>query len=182
MRLKRFLNYKWLVPTVLVLMGVGSWLFFSAKYQIDPQQGDPFENIVAPDVSHQPVSLYDTQNDQLMLVQFWASWCGPCLRELPELKAVHQKFQNTAFKNGKGFGVMMFSVDHDTLKWNAAIQRFDMEHLIHVNERSAFKSPTAQRLGVNSIPTNVLIDPQHRVIGVDLDMHELEKTLERFAK
>ena len=163
-------------------MGIGSWLYFSAKYQIDPQQGDAFENIVAPDVSHQPVSLFDAQGNKLMLVQFWASWCGPCLRELPALKAVHQKFQNTKFKNGDGLGVMMYSVDYDTLKWQAAIARFNMENLIHVNERAAFKSPTAQRLGVNAIPTNVLIDPQRRVIGVDLDMHELEKTLERFAE
>ena len=163
-------------------MGIGSWLYFSSKYQIDPQQGDAFENIVAPDVSHQPVSLFDRQGEKLMLVQFWASWCGPCLRELPELKAVHQKFQNAQFKNAKGFDVMMFSVDHDTLKWNAAIQRFNMENLIHVNERAAFKSPTAQRLGVNAIPTNVLIDPQHKVIGVDLNMHELEKMLERFTQ
>ena len=77
---------------------------------------------------------------------------------------------------------MMFSLDFDTLKWNSAIERFELNELVHVNERAMFKSPTAQRLGINAIPTNVLIDPQHNVIGVDLDMQELEKTLKRFSK
>ena len=175
-------SYKWVVPLVLVAMGIGSWIYFQNRYNIKTEQGDSFENIVAPGISHQPVSLYDVQGNKLMLIQFWASWCGPCVRELPELKTVHDEFRNRKFRNADGFGVYMVSLDFDTAKWVYAIQRFQMADLQHVNERAAFKSPTALRLGVQAIPSNVLIDPQHRVIGVDLDMDDLEKTLERFAE
>lgn len=167
---------------MLLSMGIGSWIYFQNKYSLQKEQGDGFENIVAPDISHQPVSLYDVQGNKLMLVQFWASWCGPCVRELPELKTVHDKFRNRKFKNGDGFGVFMFSLDFDTAKWVYAIQRFQMADLHHVNERTAFKSPTAKRLGVQSIPANVLINAEHKVVGVNLSMHELEKMLERFEE
>lgn len=175
-------SYKWVVPLVLLAMGIGGWYYYYQKYHIQKSQGDEFENIVAPGISHQPVSLYDVQGNKLMLVQFWASWCGPCVREMPELKNVYAEFKNRKFKNGDGFGIYMLSLDYDTARWAYAIQRLQMEDMYHVNERTSFKSPTAKRLGVNAIPTNVLIDPQHRVIGVDLDMNELEKTLERFAE
>jgi len=177
----RYFSYKWVVPTVILAMGIGSYLYYSRDYRIKVEQGNQFENIVAPGINGEAVSLYGIKN-KLVLVQFWASWCAPCMREMPELKAVYEAYNHRTFRNADGFEVFAYALDADTAKWKNALQRLEIPWAYNVNEGKSFRSNTAQRLGVSAIPTNVLIDPQHNIVGVDLDMDDLAKTLERFRK
>lgn len=170
-----------MVPAVLLAMGIGSYFVYKQAYRIKVQQGNVFENIAAPGVHGDTLPLYGIRN-KMVLVQFWASWCSPCIREIPHLKEVYGKYNKQTFRNADGFEIYAFSLDFDSVKWKNALVALDVPWPYNVNERLAFKSPTAQRLGVTSIPTNVLIDPEHNIVGVDLDPEDLEETLERFKK
>jgi thiol-disulfide isomerase/thioredoxin len=169
------------VPAVLLLMGIGSYFYYSESYEIKVRNGETLDNITARGVNGEIVSLYDIKN-KLVLVQFWASWCSPCVREIPELKRVYADYRTKSFKNADGFEIYAFSLDYDSVRWTAAVNGFGLPWQYNVSERMGFKAPTAQRLNVVSIPTNVLIDADHNIIGVDLQPDELEETLERFAK
>ena len=176
-----YLSYKIVVPVVLVLMGIGSYLYYRANYQIKVRQGETFDNIIAPGMNGEAVSLYDIKN-KMVLVQFWASWCSPCVREIPDLKNIYGQYRNQEFTNADGFEVYAFSLDYDSVRWKAAVNGFGLPWPYNVSERAGFKAPTARRLNVTVIPTNVLIDPNHNIVGVDLHPDELVETLERFKR
>ncbi len=102
-----------------------------------------------------------------VLLDFWASWCGPCRREMPNVKAAYAKYAS------KGFEVVSISVDTKQKAWEKAIEDLGMTwtQLLDVD--------TADAYGVTSIPSTFLIDPQGTVIAIGLRGKKLEETLSK---
>lgn len=121
-----------------------------------------------------PVSLSDFRG-KVLLVDFWASWCGPCRRENPNVVAAYKKF------NEKGFDILGVSLDKEKEAWVKAIDQ-DKLTWNHVSDLQYWNNAASKQYGVMSIPSNVLIDQNGVIIGRNLTGEKLQNKLhELFA-
>ncbi|HMP93979.1 MAG TPA: TlpA disulfide reductase family protein [Phnomibacter sp.] len=139
-----------------------------------PQTGQPAPDIVLPAPNGEMISLHQ-QKGKLVLVDFWASWCGPCRVANRALQPVYKKY------NPKGFEIFSVSIDDNPDAWRKAIER-DAIPWLQVNQRGGWKAPVALAWGINAIPTTFLIDPEGNVLSVDPSHKTLEKYLKKYLK
>ncbi|GAO28569.1 TlpA disulfide reductase family protein [Geofilum rubicundum] len=128
--------------------------------------GQKAPDFSAPSVNGVEISLSDRLGEGYMLIDFWASWCGPCRRQKPFHKEAFEKYGN------KGFHIFSVSLDRTREAWVSTIE---MENLnwTHVSDLNHWKSEPAALYGVRAIPTNFLVDKDgiivaHTLLGEDL--------------
>ncbi len=107
---------------------------------------------------------------KIVLVDFWASWCGPCRRENPNVIAVYNKYKD------KGFDILGVSLDRDMPAWKKAIAQ-DGLPWHHISDLRGWQSQHAQLYSVNSIPATVLVDKNGKIIARNLRGEELGNKL-----
>lgn len=120
-----------------------------------------------------PISLASFRGSYV-LVDFWASWCGPCRMENPHVVSAYHRFK------GKGFKILSVSLDrpNDKTKWMDAIHK-DGLAWTHVSDLQFWNNAVAKAYGINSIPQNFLLDPQGKIIAKGLRGDELVQQLEK---
>jgi len=110
-----------------------------------------------------------------VLIDFWASWCGPCRGENPNVVAAYNKYKS------KGFTVLGISLDKTKEPWLAAIEK-DGLTWTHVSDLKGWSNAVAGQFGITSIPQNFLVDPKGVVIGKNLRGEALEEKLASILK
>ena len=113
---------------------------------------------------------------KVVLIDFWASWCGPCRKENPNVVRTYEKYKND------GFTIMSVSLDTDKDKWIAAIKQDKLTWENHVSDLGGWNSKVGKIYGVNSVPFTVLIDQEGKIINTNLRGEALEKELEKIFK
>ncbi len=132
--------------------------------------GKPAPEIEMPDPSGKIRKLSDLKG-KTVLIDFWASWCGPCRRENPNVVAAYKKYNKDGFE--------VFSVSLDKLKdqWTAAISKDQLIWPNHVSDLQHWDNAAAKLYGVSSIPFTVLVDKEGKILGHNLRGPALEEKL-----
>ena len=136
--------------------------------------GDMAPELTMNDVDDKPFSLSQLRG-KYVLVDFWASWCGPCREQNPNVVAAYNQFKN------KNFTVLGVSLDKNKEAWITAIKE-DKLNWQHISDLKYWSSSAVPLYGFDGIPYNVLVDPQGKIIATNLRESALQNKLAEVLK
>lgn len=136
--------------------------------------GQPAVDFTLNDVNGKPVSLSSFKG-KYVLVDFWASWCGPCRAENPNVVKAYNQYKD------KGFTILGVSLDEDEAQWKQAIKK-DKLAWTQVSDLKGWDAEVAAKYGVKAIPANFLIDKEGTIIGHNLRGDALTAKLAEVVK
>ena len=139
-----------------------------------PVVGNMAPDFTMNDTEGKPVSLSQYKG-QYVLVDFWASWCGPCRGENPNVVAAYKKYKN------KNFTVLGVSLDEDKDAWMKAIQKDGLTWK-HISDLKGWQSAVVPVYGIEGIPYNVLLDPEGKILATELRDKDLDAFLSKTLK
>ncbi|GAA4312782.1 TlpA disulfide reductase family protein [Compostibacter hankyongensis] len=145
--------------------GAQSWIRMASVTAIGSEAPD----FTLQDPEGQPVGL-SAFRGKYVLIDFWASWCGPCRRENPNVVRAYSRYKD------KNFTILGVSLDQEKTAWKEAIRQ-DGLNWTQVSDLQGWGNQAAQLYQVHSIPANFLLDPQGKIIGKDLRGAALESKL-----
>ncbi len=168
------------VLNVLLVVVIGIFIgryFYLKPDLVNGQKAPDFEARLR---SGDRLSLSDLRG-QYVLLDFWGSWCGPCRAQNPDLVALYNKYQGSAFSDAEGFTIVSIAIEADETRWARAIEKDDLRWPYHILDPTTsqrfFNGAIADLYGVKQIPTSFLLDPGGTIIGVDLSPRQLDKLL-----
>ena len=130
--------------------------------------GSTYTDFTMNDTSDNSIQLSSIIGDNYLLIDFWASWCGPCRRENPNIVSIYKDYHN------KGFDILGVSLDTDKKKWTDAIDK-DNLNWMHVSDLKGWNSKAGKLYAVNAIPHSIILDRDGIIIAKNLNGDELRK-------
>lgn len=130
------------------------------------KEGTMAPEITLPNVNDSVISLSSLKG-KVVLIDFWASWCGPCRASIPSVVKLYNKLKD------QGFEVFGVSIDSKKANWVRAIRQDKIKYL-QVNDIAGWNSAAASSYGVAEIPTTFLLDKTGKIVAVDMDGKALE--------
>ena len=149
-----------------------------AETKLKTDVGQPFIDVVAADADGKEITLksvVENPANKYVLLDFWASWCGPCMGEGPHLKQTYDEFHK------KGFEIFGYSYDSDRDSWLRAIDNNQM-NWIQVSSLNGFDNQSAKDYAIQGIPSNFLIDSEGKIVAKNLRGEDLYNKIAELLK
>lgn len=143
--------------------------------------------MTAPELSFESpdgktLNLSDVNKGRYILVDFWASWCGPCRRANPGLVKFYQEYKGKKFKDAKkGFEIYSVSLDKTKDAWVKAIEKDSLYWENHVSDLKGWSSEAAQIYGVGFIPQAFLIGPDGKILGAYMTAEQAIPDIQKYV-
>lgn len=129
------------------------------------------------------IKLSEINKKRIILLDFWASWCGPCRRSNPALVEMYKRYSSKEFKNAKkGFDVVSVSLDQEKEPWVKAIANDSLFWPNHMSDLGGWYSKPAQVYGVSFIPQAFLLGPDGTVLGKYNTSEQAEADIQKLLK
>lgn len=132
-------------------------------------------DIRLPGVNHDTLALYPLKG-KIVIIDFWASWCSPCRRENPHKVKMYNQYKD------KGLAYYSVSLDNNEAGWKNAITSDKLDWPDHVSELKGWQSVTSRMFGVSSIPANVIIDSNGKILAKNLRGKQLDDFIQEKLK
>ncbi len=152
-----------------------------ADLVVGTQVGNLAPDIIMQDPDGKTFKLSELRGN-IVLVDFWASWCGPCRKENPNLVAAYNKYSEAKFKKAKGFKIYSVSLDNNRQNWHKAILSDHLAWPQHVSDLQGWNNASAIQYGVRAIPTNFLINHQGVIIAKSLRGIRLHQAIDPYVR
>ena len=167
---KQFFVFMMLLTWVLACPALASTVMSGDDDEEDPMEvfvGKQFTDLKLNDFAGQPHQLSEyIGKGRWVLIDFWASWCGPCREELPELVKVYQAYHSS------GFEVVGISLDDDAQAWQKAVKKMKLSWH-HLSDLKGWDSKAVETYKVFGIPTNLLVNPKGKIVASNIDIDNL---------
>ena len=142
--------------------------------------GNNAPEINLPDTQGKIISLSSLRG-KLVLIDFWGTWCIPCVKEQPELSGLYKRYKDSTFTCGNGFEIYGVSLDNKKKSWMSIIKKYHIDW-IQVSDLLFWTSPVAKDYNIQELPFNVLIDGNGVIIVRNLHGHDLENQIIKLLK
>jgi len=161
-------------------MAVALLLFGGAGSTVTAQlcgleKGNKAPEIRLPSIKGDTVSLYSLKG-KLVLIDFWGTWCAPCVEEQSELARLYQQYKPAHFVNEKGFEIYGVALEAKKPNWENFISKNKISW-IQVSDLKFWRSPVAKTYNIQGLPFNVLIDGKGVILAKNLHGTDLEKAI-----
>lgn len=160
----------------VVAFWIGKYFYMMPKHS----SGEEIPNFSAVTLEGKNFQLSDLRG-QVVLLDFWGSWCGPCLQENPNLLDLYSRYRGRNYIGLKGFEIVSVGIEQDPERWENTIYRQAINWPYHILDQATslrfFDSPIAQQFGIKEVPTKYLINENGKIIKVNPTIAEVEETL-----
>ena len=171
-----------LISNILILVVIG--VFVGRYFYMKPRfvNGEVAPNFAAPLIDGSDWQLQKLKGNYV-LIDFWGSWCGPCLRENPQLRELYDTYNGEKFKDAEGFEIVSVAIERNEKSWRRAVERHQLRWPYHVLDIATnmkfFDSEIAGKYGIKELPTKYLVNPKGYIIGVNLSKEEIAAVLDK---
>jgi len=133
----------------------------------------PVISFTMDDINGNPVAVTDVfAKHKITILDFWASWCGPCRKEMPNLVKLYDRFGKA------GLGIIGISLDEEREMWQDAVRTMNMSW-VQLSDLQGWDNSAAQMYGIQSIPFTIIVDNKGHILETELRGEELELFIEK---
>lgn len=163
----------WIIPVLIAGYFIGKYFYMKPKF---------VNGETIPEFALNEKEQISDLRGNYVLLDFWGSWCGPCIAEFDDMRNLYQKYNGKKFTDANNFEIVGIAIESDQGRWERAVKKYQLDWKYQVLDLSSnlrfFNSPIANQYGVKEVPTKYLISPEGVIIGVNLPFEEIMSRLD----